>query len=68
MFFIDDDEDAAWEQERERNRKSKKSNRNGFDMIHAAQLLRQILNELCIPVMDHQQQRAFDRRNKNGTK
>jgi hypothetical protein len=68
MFFIDDSEDAAWEQDRERNRNPRKSNHKGFDMIHAAQLLKQILTELSIPVMNHQQQHAFDKRNKNGTK
>ncbi len=68
MFFIDDEEDAAWERDRERNRNPRKPPRKGFDMIHAAQLLRQMLTELSIPVMNHQQQRAFNKRNKNGTK
>ena len=68
MFFIDDEDDTAWEQERERNRKPKKLSREGFDMIHAAQLLRQILAELSIPVMNHKQQHAFDKQTNNKTK
>lgn len=68
MFFIDDEEDAAWERERERNRKPKASGKKGFDMIHAAQLLKQILTELSIPVMNHQQHQEFIKQNKSKTK
>lgn len=68
MFFIDDDDDAAWEQERERNRNHKKPRPRGFDMIHAAKLIREMLAELSIPTMNRKQQEQYDKRTNKKTK